>query len=111
MFIRNYAWAITHPTQRVWKNEMIDEKFESIKPELNITQGTTSRDTTAQAGSAEIIGGSADLPSTQFIEPATLNEIDQEEQKELERIQLKRQRSNGCMKHNAGRQLNIFLRS
>jgi hypothetical protein len=86
VFIRNYAWAITHPTQRVWKNSMIDEKFENIKPELNVTQGTTSRDTTPEAGTAEIIGGTSDLPSTQFIEPATLNEIDLEEQKELDRI-------------------------
>lgn len=85
IFIRNYAWAITHPTQRVWKNSMIDEKFESIKPELNVTSGTTSRDITPQAGSADIIGAS-ELPSNQFIEPATLNEIDLEEQKELERI-------------------------
>lgn len=87
IFIKNYIWAISHPTQRVWKNKMIDDKIESVKPEFDVTQGTTSRvQDLPEAGSANIIGGTQDLPNNQFVAPATLDEIDIEEKKELERI-------------------------
>lgn len=85
VFAKNYIWAITHPTQRVWKNEIIDEKIQKIKPEFNMTQGTMNREN-ATRGNGEIIGGTADTPTTQFIEQSKLDEFDQQEQAELARI-------------------------
>lgn len=83
VFIRNYIWAITHPTQRVWKNELIDESVEELsKPELNMNQGQI-RKNGQQTG--EIIGGTG-MPQTQFIEQGKLLEIDEEEKKQLENI-------------------------
>ena len=85
VFLRNYFWAITHPTQRVWKNTMIDEKFEQIKPQFNVTQGTNERGTELKTNS-EIIGGNQDLPTNEFIPKAQLDEIDKEESERLAQI-------------------------
>jgi hypothetical protein len=86
VFMRNFFFAITHPTQRVWKNEIIDEKIEQVvKPDFDITQGKNDRSpVTPQNGT--VIGMSNDLPSNQFIEKSKIEQLDQEEKTKLDSI-------------------------
>ena len=86
IYIRNYFWAITHPTQRVWKNEMIDNKLGQLKPDLNVTQGTTDRNLPSEQGEVEIIGGNTDAAKTQFIEQSKIDDFDREEAQRLNEI-------------------------
>lgn len=92
VYFRNYIWAITHPTQRVWKNEMIDSKLGQLKPNLDITQGTKDRDVN-QNQEAEIIGGNTDQAKTQFIEQSKIDDIEREEAQRLEEITQKAQQA------------------
>jgi hypothetical protein len=86
VFFRNYIWAITHPTQRVWKNELIDERIEQIKPEFNVTQGSTDRTQNQENVGTEIIGGNADAVPAQYIDQSKLDEFDKEERARLAEI-------------------------
>ena len=86
VFLKNYIWAITHPTQRVWRNKMIDEKLgQEIKPQFNVTQGTMKRQG-EEASEAEIIGASNDSPKPEYIEKSKLEEFDKEEREYLDKI-------------------------
>ncbi|MCK9368780.1 PrgI family protein [Candidatus Dojkabacteria bacterium] len=86
IFIRNFFYAITHPTQRVWKNEIIDEKIDKVvKPDFNLTEGKNDRGAVTPTG-GKTIGISKDLPSNQFIEKSKIDEIDKEEKEKLDSI-------------------------
>lgn len=82
IFLRNYIWAITNPTQRVWKNEKLGEK-NAITDKMEVTQGTISRNL-EKPGQAKVIGGG--IGSNQFIVGEKLAELDKEEQERLAKI-------------------------
>lgn len=79
IFMRNYFWAITHPTQRVWKNSIIDQKVDQlIKPTFNVGKANQ------EATKGRIIGGENSSTSHQFIEQNKIEQIDAEEREGLE---------------------------
>lgn len=92
IYFRNYIWAITHPTQRVWKNELIDSKLGQLKPNLDLTQGINDRNAN-QNHEAEIIGGNTDQAKTQFIEQSKIDDIEREEAQRLAEITQKAQQA------------------
>lgn len=89
VFIRNYISAITKPTLRVWKNALFDEKVEweaeqrglklTSKGDKNAMPSTTTR--------PEIVGGGAEIARNQFIEESKLQEIEEEEESRLKKIE------------------------
>lgn len=86
VFLKNYIWAITHPTQRVWRNKIIDEKIgKEVKPEFNVTQGSMNRNQQADPD-AEIIGATLDDQKPEFIEKSKIDEFEKEEKEYLDKI-------------------------
>lgn len=83
VFLRNYIWAITNPTQRVWKNEKLLNK-DGIEDKMDITQGDMQRNPN-QGGSAKIVGAGP-VNANQFIENEKLNQLDKEEAERLASI-------------------------
>lgn len=83
IFLKNYIWAITNPTQRVWKNEKLLDKNQ-ITDKMEMTQGTMQRNPN-EAGSAKIVGADP-VKQNQFIEGSKLTELDKEEEMRLEAI-------------------------
>lgn len=86
VFFRNYIWAITNPTQRVWRNEkLLDKSQVTGKIEnIDVTQGSMQREP-EQAGKPSIVGGE-NLGTSQFIEGEKIEELDKEEQRRLDAI-------------------------
>ncbi len=83
VFLRNYIWAITNPTQRVWKNEKLLNK-DGIEDKMEITQGDMQRNPN-QGGGAKIVGAGP-VNTNQFIENEKLNQLDKEEEERLASI-------------------------
>lgn len=86
IFLKNYIWAITHPTQRVWKNKLIDDRLgNELKPEFNVTQGKMEK-TDQNGGSDKIFGSASEGEKLQFLEKNKIDQIDKEEKESLENI-------------------------
>ncbi|MBI2357222.1 PrgI family protein [Candidatus Dojkabacteria bacterium] len=83
VFLRNYIWAITNPTQRVWKNEKLMDK-EQITEKMEMTQGTLQRNPN-QPGKPVIVGADG-IGQNQFIEGSKIDEFDKEEAQRLASI-------------------------
>jgi hypothetical protein len=83
VFFRNYIWAITNPTQRVWRNDKLSDKSQ-ITDKMEVTQGSMQRDPT-QPGKPNIVG-SESISTSQFIEGEKIEQLDREEQERLDAI-------------------------
>lgn len=83
IFLKNYIWAISNPTQRVWKNEKLLDK-NKITEKMEMTQGTMQRNPN-EAGTAKIVGADP-VMQNQFIEGSILTELDKEEEMRLAQI-------------------------
>jgi len=85
VFLKNYIIAISNPTQRVWRNKDVDERFskEDIQGQITASKGSMLRNIETK-DKIEIIGSSTDsAPVNQFIDEGKLYEIEKEEAERL----------------------------